>query len=99
MGQPAEKRNRPSKIGKVVAKSGQKTVKVNVERYMMHPVYKRYVRQSKRYLVHDENEVCDVGDKVKIVETSPISARKRWRLSQVLAKSEIAMVEKEAGRR
>ena len=99
MSQPAEKRNRPQKIGKVVAKSGAKTVKVTVERYMMHPVYKRYVRQSKRYLVHDENEVCDLGDKVKIIESAPISARKRWRLSEVLAKSEIAMVEKEAGNR
>jgi small subunit ribosomal protein S17 len=97
MSQPAEKRNRPSKIGKVVGKSGRKTIKVNVERYMMHPVYKRYVRQSKRYLVHDENEVCDLGDKVRIIESAPLSARKRWRLSEVLAKSEIAMVEKEAG--
>jgi small subunit ribosomal protein S17 len=99
MSQPAEKRKRPQKIGTVVAKSGRKTIKVNVERYMKHPVYKRYVRQSKRYLVHDENEVCDLGDKVKIVESAPISARKRWRLSEVLAKSEIAMVEKEAGDR
>jgi small subunit ribosomal protein S17 len=82
-----------------VGKSGRKTIKVNVERYMMHPVYKRYVRQSKRYLVHDENEVCDLGDKVKIVESAPVSALKRWRLSEVLAKSEIAMVEKEAGDR
>lgn len=84
----AARSKRPQKIGVVVAKSGSKTIKVNVQRFIMHPVYKRYIRQSKRYLVHDENEVCHVGDKVKIVESSPISARKRWRLSEVLVRGE-----------
>ncbi len=81
-----KKRMSQKKVGVVVGTSGAKTTKVRVERFIQHPVYKRFIRRSKTYLVHDENEACGVGDKVEIVETRPLSARKRWRLRQIIAK-------------
>ncbi|MDQ7006996.1 MAG: 30S ribosomal protein S17 [Acidobacteriota bacterium] len=79
-----------SKVGTVIGRSGAKTTKVRVERYIKHPIYKRYIRRSKTYLVHDENEACQAGDKVEIIESRPLSARKRWRLHKVIARAERA---------
>ncbi len=82
----ANKRLGQKKVGTVVGTPGAKTTKVRVERSIQHPVYKRFVRRGKNYIVHDENEVCGIGDKVEIVETRPLSARKRWRLKKILSK-------------
>ena len=65
-------------IGTVVSDKAEKTVTVLVERNLMHPVYKKFIKRSKRYLAHDESNACKVGDRVSIIETRPISKRKRW---------------------
>ena len=64
--------------GIVVSDKAHKTVIVRVERRVMHPVYKKFVRRSKKYAAHDEANLCKIGDKVRIVECRPISKRKTW---------------------
>lgn len=66
--------------GTVVSDKGDKTITVLVERRVMHPIYKKYVRKSKKYAAHDENNSRKIGDVVEIVECAPISKRKRWTL-------------------
>ncbi|MBI1273141.1 MAG: 30S ribosomal protein S17 [Alphaproteobacteria bacterium] len=64
--------------GTVVSDKGDKTITVKVERRLMHPLYKKFIRRSKKYAAHDETNKCRVGDKVSIIECPPISKRKRW---------------------
>ncbi len=66
--------------GTVVASKMQDTITVAVERYTKHPKYKKFVRLTKKYLVHDQGNTATVGDKVEIIETRPISRRKRFAL-------------------
>ena len=78
------KRSRSAKIGVVASAKMNKSVVVRVERIVKHKVYKRYVRRSARFMAHDEHARCKVGDTVEIVESRPLSARKRWRVSRVV---------------
>jgi len=64
--------------GVVTSKSGDKTIVVNVQRLMTHPIYKKTIRRSKRYHVHDEANAHKIGDKVRIQESRPLSKLKRW---------------------
>lgn len=64
--------------GRVVSDRMEKTVTVLVERQVMHPLYKKFIRRSKKYAAHDETNVCKVGDAVRIEECRPISKRKSW---------------------
>ena len=64
--------------GKIIKKSGDKTVSVLVTRQTTHPIYKKIIRVSKKYLAHDETNSSSVGDHVKIVESKPLSKRKSW---------------------
>ncbi|HUZ90600.1 MAG TPA: 30S ribosomal protein S17 [Methylocella sp.] len=64
--------------GTVVSDKGDKTITVLVERRVMHPIYKKYIRRSKKYAAHDENNARKVGEQVEIIECAPISKRKRW---------------------
>jgi small subunit ribosomal protein S17 len=64
--------------GRVVSDKMDKTVTVSVERQVMHPLYKKFIRRSKKYAAHDEGNVCKVGDLVRIEECPPISKRKTW---------------------
>ena len=73
-----------TKVGLVVAKKMAKTVTVQVERQVRHPLYKKIVRRRRTFLAHDERDACKVGDKVRIIETRPISKRKRWRVVGIL---------------
>ncbi|MDD3370199.1 MAG: 30S ribosomal protein S17 [Alphaproteobacteria bacterium] len=66
--------------GTVVSDKGDKTITVLVERRVMHPIYKKYIRRSKKYAAHDEANSKKVGDLVEIIECAPISKRKRWML-------------------
>ncbi len=68
--------------GVVVSDKMDKTVVVKVERRVMHPLYKKFIRRSKKYSAHDENNVCKMGEKVRIRECRPISKRKRWEVLQ-----------------
>jgi small subunit ribosomal protein S17 len=79
---------RQEKVGVVTSNKMQKTVVVTVERQVIHPLYKRVVRYSKKVLAHDEKNECRVGDTVRIQETRPLSRRKRWRVVEVIAKAE-----------
>ena len=73
--------------GVVVSDACDKTVVVRVERRVMHPVYKKFITQSKKYMAHDETNDCSVGDTVRIVETRPISAHKRWRVDAIVERA------------
>ena len=64
--------------GTVVSNAGDKTVIVRVERRLMHPVYKKYIRRSKKYAVHDADNRCRLGEAVRIRESRPLSKTKRW---------------------
>lgn len=76
---------RKVKIGEVVSDKMDKTVIVEIESRVPHPKFKKIVKRSKRLHVHDENAAAKVGDKVRIVETRPLSKMKRWRILEVIA--------------
>jgi len=78
-----EKR-RQEKVGIVSSNKMQKTVVVTVERQITHPLYKRVVRRSAKFLAHDEKNQCKIGDTVRIEQTRPLSARKRWRVVDII---------------
>lgn len=82
--------------GIVVSDKMQKTVVVAVATMTRHPLYKKTIRRLKRYLVHDADEACQVGDRVRIVESRPFSRHKRWRLAEILAKAELPEVAAES---
>jgi len=73
--------------GVVVSNKPDKTVVVRVERKFQHPLYSRTVKASKKYMAHDENNACQIGDVVKIVESRPLSKRKRWVVIDIVKKS------------
>lgn len=74
--------------GVVVSNKMDKTATVLVEKLVRHSLYQRTVKQSKRFYVHDEKNECQIGDKVMIVETRPLSKNKRWKIMEILKKSE-----------
>jgi small subunit ribosomal protein S17 len=74
--------------GLVVSDKMDKTVVVAVETRKIHPLYKKAVRVTKKYKAHDENKACKIGDKVKIIETRPLSKEKSWRVSEIMSKKE-----------
>jgi small subunit ribosomal protein S17 len=74
-------------IGIVVSDKMDKTVVVMVERLVKHPLYGKYIKRRKKYMAHDENNECQIGDKVLIEETRPLSKRKRWRVREILEKA------------
>jgi len=79
--------NRKIRQGVVVSNKMNKTIVVLVQRTVTHPVYKKVIRQSKKYHAHDETNTCKIGDVVRIMETRPLSKTKRWRLLDVVAQS------------
>jgi small subunit ribosomal protein S17 len=80
--------SRKERVGLVVSDRPEKTVTVSVETLVRHPLYKKRVRRSKRFMVHEEGNEARVGDTVRIIETRPISARKRWRLANIVSRAE-----------
>jgi small subunit ribosomal protein S17 len=86
---------RKVRIGQVVSNKMDKTVVVAVETFKVHPLYKK-IRIVKKYKAHDENETCRIGDKVKIIETRPLSKEKMWRVAEIISKRELKETEKEA---
>ena len=77
---------RKVRTGQVVSDKMDKTVVVAVETYRPHPLYKKNIRKVKRYKVHDENNTCQIGDKVRIIETRPLSKEKSWRVAEVISR-------------
>lgn len=83
-----ESRNqRKVRIGRVVSNKMQKSIVVSIERRIAHPLYKKYFRRTTTLMAHDEKREAGIGDVVKIMETRPISNRKRWRLVEILEKA------------
>ncbi|WP_044895201.1 30S ribosomal protein S17 [Bacillus alveayuensis] len=85
----SERNNRKVYVGRVVSDKMDKTITVLVETYKKHPLYGKRVKYSKKYKAHDENNTAKVGDIVKIMETRPLSATKRFRLVEVVEKAVI----------
>ena len=79
---------RAERIGVVSSDKMTKTVVVRVDRLVKHPVYRKYVRRRKKFMAHDELG-SKIGDKVRIIETRPLSARKRWRVVEIIQKAEL----------
>jgi small subunit ribosomal protein S17 len=75
-------------VGEVVSTKMVKTVSVRVDRLMKHAKFKRYVRRSHTFMAHDEHSRCQPGDRVKIIETRPLSRHKRWRVMAILERAE-----------
>ena len=82
----SERNERKNRIGRVVSDKMDKTVVVAVERLVQHSLYSKSVRQTEKFKAHDENNESNIGDKVKIMETRPISKDKRWRVVEVVEK-------------
>lgn len=83
---------RKTRIGHVVSNKMDKTVVVAVETVKRHPLYRKTFKRVVRYKAHDENNKCTSGDKVRIIETRPLSKQKRWRVAEVITKGEIIEV-------
>ncbi|MBU9725970.1 MULTISPECIES: 30S ribosomal protein S17 [Diplocloster] len=81
-----ERNLRKTRTGKVVSNKMDKTIVVAVEDHVRHPLYKKIVKRTYKLKAHDENNVCNIGDTVKVMETRPISKDKRWRLVEVVEK-------------
>ena len=86
---------RKVRLGQVVSNRMDKTVVVEVSGPKRHPLYKKIIRRVVKYKAHDEKNECQVGDKVKIVETRPLSREKRWRVAEIVAKGEVVEVSPE----
>lgn len=83
-----ERRMRKVLTGKVVSDKMDKTVVVAVETLVRHPLYQRTIRRTKKFKAHDEENTCHTGDKVRMMETRPLSKEKRWRVIEVLERAE-----------
>jgi len=81
-----ERGNRKTRVGIVVSDKMDKTVVVQVDQLVRHPVYKKYIKRRVKCKAHDEANQCNIGDKVLIVETRPLSRDKRWRVREILEK-------------
>jgi small subunit ribosomal protein S17 len=73
-------------VGRVLSNKMNKTVVVAVERSVMHPIYRKVLRRITKFKAHDEQNVCQIGDQVRMVETRPISKEKHWRVVEVIQK-------------
>jgi small subunit ribosomal protein S17 len=78
---------RKVKIGEVTSNKMDKTIVVKIEDTVRHPLYKKIIKRTIKFKAHDENNECNIGDKVEIMETRPLSKDKRWRLTQILEKA------------
>lgn len=78
---------RKTRIGVVTSSAMDKSITVLIERKLRHPIYGKFVKKSKKFMAHDETNNCNVGDTVKIMETRPLSKRKKWRLVEVVQRA------------
>ncbi len=84
-----ERGSRKVRVGKVVSDKMDKTIVVAVERSTRHPLYGKIIRKTKKYKAHDEENACRIGDKVRIMETRPLSKDKRWRLVEIVERTQL----------
>ena len=81
-----ERNLRKQREGIVTSNKMDKTITVEVQRRVKHPIYGKFVKKSSKLTVHDEQNQCDIGDLVRVMETRPISKNKRWRLTEIVEK-------------
>ncbi len=81
-----ERNLRKERVGVVFSNKMDKSITVNVKRKEKHPMYGKFVNKSKRFIAHDEDNKCDIGDTVRIMETRPMSKNKKWRLVEIIEK-------------
>ena len=79
--------SRKTRVGKVVSDKMDKTIVVAVEDRVAHPLYKKIIKRTYKLKAHDENNECRIGDRVKVMETRPLSKDKRWRLVEIIEKA------------
>lgn len=79
--------NRKIRVGIVISNKMDKTATVLLERLIEHPLYHRVIKRSKKLLAHDENNECQIGDEVVVVETRPLSKRKRWKVAEIVGRA------------
>jgi len=84
-----ERGRRKSLIGRVASDKMDKTIVVEVQRRLMHPVYKKFVKGKAKYMAHDETNDCHIGDMVEIQEDRPRSRNKRWKVTRVIERAEL----------
>ena len=82
-----ERNLRKTRVGKVVSDKMDKTIVVAIEDNVKHPLYKKIVKRTYKLKAHDENNECNIGDRVKVMETRPLSKGKRWRLVEIIEKA------------
>ena len=82
-----ERNDRKTRIGKVVSNKMDKTIVVAIETLVSHPLYKKSVKRTTKFKAHDENNECNIGDRVRIMETRPLSKEKRWRLVEIIERA------------
>lgn len=78
---------RKIEVGKVVSNKMDKTIVVAIENSVKHPLYKKIIKRTVKLKAHDENNECSIGDRVRVMETRPLSKDKRWRLMQIVEKA------------
>ena len=79
--------SRKTRVGKVISDKMDKTIVVAVENRVPHPLYKKIIKRTYKLKAHDENNECGVGDRVRVMETRPLSKDKRWRLVEIIEKA------------
>ncbi|MFS8616169.1 MAG: 30S ribosomal protein S17 [Solitalea sp.] len=82
-----ERNLRKTRIGQVVSNKMDKSILVNVERKVKHPIYRKFVSKTSKFMAHDEKNECNIGDKVLIMETRPLSKNKNWRLVNIIERA------------
>lgn len=85
--QIVQRKERKERVGTVTSNKMDKTITVKIERKKIHPLYGKFVNQTKKFHAHDENNECNIGDLVRISETRPLSKLKRWRLVEIIEKA------------
>ncbi|MFB3057750.1 MAG: 30S ribosomal protein S17 [Ignavibacteriaceae bacterium] len=78
---------RKTRVGIVVSDKMEKTITIAIERKVPHPIYRKYFKKTTKLMAHDEKRECRVGDKVKVMETRPLSKNKRWRIIEIVEKA------------
>ena len=83
----SDRGRRKVRTGKVVSNKMDKSISVAIERRIIHPIYKKFFKKTTKLMAHDEKNECNIGDTVRIMETRPLSSKKRWRLIEVVEKA------------
>jgi len=81
------RKNKKQRVGLVTSNKMDKTITVSVERRLRHPIYGKFVKKTKKFTAHDEQNECNEGDTVKIIESRPLSKKKRWKLVEIVERA------------